>query len=61
MAGPLLANLFRVLFRKLLKDMNLYVQSALNAGKEVNYVSAIKAATITNGLRYSLATGNWGL
>jgi DNA-directed RNA polymerase II subunit RPB2 len=29
-------------------------------GKEVNLQFAIKAKTITSGLKYSLATGNWG-
>ena len=29
-------------------------------GKDVNLQFAIKAKTITRGLKYSLATGNWG-
>lgn len=29
-------------------------------GKDVNLQFAIKAKTITSGLKYSLATGNWG-
>ncbi|GAB4831192.1 DNA-dependent RNA polymerase II [Ancistrocladus abbreviatus] len=45
LAGPLLGGLFRMLFRN---------------GKDVNLQFAIKAKTITSGLKYSLATGNWG-
>ena len=29
-------------------------------GKDVNLQFAIKAKTVTSGLKYSLATGNWG-
>nr|BCB28863.1 DNA-dependent RNA polymerase II second largest subunit [Mycoleptodonoides aitchisonii] len=54
LAGPLLANLFRMLFRKLTKDVYRYLQ------KEFNLSLAVKHNTITNGLKYSLATGNWG-
>ncbi|GFQ05233.1 DNA-directed RNA polymerase ii subunit rpb2 [Phtheirospermum japonicum] len=45
LAGPLLAGLFRM---------------CVDTGKDVNLQFAIKAKTITSGLKYSLATGNWG-
>ncbi|KAK4486930.1 hypothetical protein RD792_006241 [Penstemon davidsonii] len=45
LAGPLLGNLFRM---------------CVDNGKDVNLQFAIKAKTITSGLKYSLATGNWG-
>uniref|UniRef100_M4FCE2 DNA-directed RNA polymerase subunit beta n=1 Tax=Brassica campestris TaxID=3711 RepID=M4FCE2_BRACM len=45
LAGPLLGGLFRM---------------CVDNGKEVNLQFAIKAKTITSGLKYSLATGNWG-
>ncbi|PRW61164.1 DNA-directed RNA polymerase II subunit RPB2 isoform B [Chlorella sorokiniana] len=61
LGGPLLANLFRQLFRKLSKDVRGYVQKCVDKGKEVNLTSAINKDTITRGLRYSLATGNWGV
>ncbi|KAK1218966.1 DNA-dependent RNA polymerase II [Marasmius sp. AFHP31] len=57
LAGPLLANLFRMLFRKRTKDVYRYMQKT---HKEFNLALAVKHQTITNGLRYSLATGNWG-
>ncbi|KAG9129948.1 hypothetical protein Leryth_007080 [Lithospermum erythrorhizon] len=60
LAGPLLGGLFRMLFRKLTRDVRSYVQKCVDSGKDVNLQFAIKAKTITSGLKYSLATGNWG-
>eukprot|EP00850_Spirogloea_muscicola_P001602 SM000006S19367 [mRNA] locus=s6:367911:375533:- [translate_table: standard] len=60
LAGPLLSGLFRMLFRKLTKDVRMYLQKCVDNGKEVNLAYAVKAKTITSGLKYSLATGNWG-
>jgi DNA-directed RNA polymerase II subunit RPB2 len=60
LAGPLLAGLFRMLFRKLTKDVSKYIQKKMDAGQEFNLGSAVHSTTITNGLKYSLATGNWG-
>jgi DNA-directed RNA polymerase II subunit RPB2 len=60
LAGPLLAGLFRLLFRKLTKDVSRYLQKKVDAGHDFNLSLAVKTSTITNGLKYSLATGNWG-
>lgn len=60
LAGPLLANLFRILFKKLTKDIYNYMQRCVELNKEFNLTLAVKSQTITDGLRYSLATGNWG-
>ncbi|EIW64215.1 DNA-dependent RNA polymerase II second largest subunit [Trametes versicolor FP-101664 SS1] len=60
LAGPLLANLFRMLFRKLTKDVYRYLQKCVETHKEFQLGLAVKHNTITNGLKYSLATGNWG-
>eukprot|EP00842_Homolaphlyctis_polyrhiza_P001918 jgi/Hompol1/2727/HPOL_003044-RA len=60
LAGPLLGGLFRMLFRKLTKDLSRYLQKTMETGKEFNLSVAVKSSTITNGLKYSLATGNWG-
>ncbi|KAL8228691.1 hypothetical protein R6Q57_013591 [Mikania cordata] len=60
LAGPLLGGLFRMLFRKLTRDARGYAQKCVDNGKEFNLHFAIKANTITSGLKYSLATGNWG-
>ncbi|KAH7106932.1 DNA-dependent RNA polymerase II second largest subunit [Auriculariales sp. MPI-PUGE-AT-0066] len=60
LAGPLLAGLFRILFRKMTKDVYRYMQKCVEARKPFKFDSAVKQNTITNGLKYSLATGNWG-
>ncbi|KAK7204251.1 hypothetical protein BZA70DRAFT_280340 [Myxozyma melibiosi] len=60
LAGPLLANLFRILFKKLTRDVYKYMQKCVETNRDFNLTLAVKPNTITNGLRYSLATGNWG-
>lgn len=60
LAGPLLAGLFRMLFKKLTKDVSKYLQKTLDTNRDFNLNLAVKSSTITNGLKYSLATGNWG-
>jgi len=58
LAGPLIGGLFRVLFRKLTKDVRKHLQRCLDEGKHFNIGAAIKSNHITDGLKYSLATGN---
>lgn len=58
LAGPLLGGLFRVLFRKLTKDVRKHLQRCLDEGKHFNVGAAIKSNHISDGLKYSLATGN---
>jgi DNA-directed RNA polymerase II subunit RPB2 len=58
LAGPLLGSLFRVLFSKLTKDVRKHLQRCLDEGKHFNIGAAIKSNHITDGLKYSLATGN---
>ena len=60
LAGPLMAGLFRMLFNKLTKDVYKYLQKCVESGKEFNLTLGVKSNTLTNGLKYSLATGNWG-
>lgn len=60
LSGPLLASLFRQLFRRLMKDVRSYCQKCVDSGKEIKLEMAIKQNIITQGLKYSLATGNWG-
>jgi len=60
LAGPLLAKLFRNLFRRLTTDVYRYLQRCVENGREFNMTLGVKSTTITNGLKYSLATGNWG-
>ena len=60
LAGPLMAYLFRGLFRNLTKEFRLYAQKYIDRGKEFGVALAVKTRIITDGLKYSLATGNWG-
>ncbi|PAV86347.1 hypothetical protein WR25_14664 isoform B [Diploscapter pachys] len=60
LAGPLLAFLFKALFKNLLKEMRLIAQRYLNKQGDISLEVCIKTTTITRGLTYSLATGNWG-
>lgn len=60
LAGPLMANLFRILFRKLTKDIFRYMQKCVETNRDFNLALAVRSNTITSGLKYSLATGNWG-
>jgi len=60
LADPLMANLFRQLFAKMMKNLRQRLQKDLNDGKEDLHISKqIDVQTITAGLTYSLATGNW--
>lgn len=60
LAGVLMSGLFRLLFKKLTKDVAKYLQKCIESSREFNLTLAVKSNTITNGLKYSLATGNWG-
>lgn len=60
LAGPLLASLFRTLFRKLTSEVTRYLKKCVESNREFNMLVAVKPNTITLGLRYALATGNWG-
>ena len=69
--GILLANLFRQYFSKLVKDGRNSIMKELgschnkinimNIINETNIYKLFKSSTIGVGLRYALATGNWGL
>ena len=48
------------LFKNLTKEVRIYAQKFIDRGKDFNLELAIKTRIITDGLKYSLATGNWG-
>ena len=72
-AGPLMSNLFRQYFTKLIKDMKTNINKEYTSGSwkanndfhniinQTNIYKIIKYATITTGLKFALATGNWGI
>ncbi|KAF2718333.1 RPB2, DNA-dependent RNA polymerase II second largest subunit [Polychaeton citri CBS 116435] len=60
LSGPLMAQIFRMKFAQLKNDMQQYLVRAIESGRDFNVNLACKSNIITSGLRYSLATGNWG-
>ncbi|KAK3067172.1 DNA-dependent RNA polymerase II, partial [Teratosphaeriaceae sp. CCFEE 6253] len=60
LAGPLMAQVFRLKFAQLVKDIRNYLHRTVESGKDFNVNLAVKSQIITSGLRYCLATGNWG-
>lgn len=69
--GVLLANLFRQNYGKVIKDMRAMLQKDINGGAwrsklinvihKANVYKLIKPTIIESGLKYGLATGNWGV
>lgn len=59
LAGALMGNLFRQLFEKMRKDCQRYLQRRVKERRPVDLTSVINGRVITDGLNYSLATGNW--
>lgn len=71
--GVLMANLFRQYYGKVIKDMKNMIQKEINTGgwkatnkfinviNKVNVSKIIKSTIIDSGMRYALATGNWGI
>ncbi len=71
--GVLMANLFRQYYGKVVKDMKNLIQKEINGGgwkasgkfsniiNKINITKIVRANIIDSGLRYALATGNWGV
>jgi DNA-directed RNA polymerase II subunit RPB2 len=71
--GVLMANLFRQYYGKVIKDMKNMISKEINTGgwkatnkfvnviNKVNIAKIVKSTIIDSGMRYALATGNWGI
>jgi DNA-directed RNA polymerase II subunit RPB2 len=59
--GVLIAGLFRQLFRRTYKEFINITTKFLRTSKFMNVQNMLKTKIISNGLRYSLSTGNWGM
>jgi DNA-directed RNA polymerase II subunit RPB2 len=59
-----LSTLFLQLFKRLSKEVEIYLKKQVKDKKytdnKLDVASAIKKKILTNGIRYALATGNWG-
>lgn len=60
LAGPLLAKLFRGIVRRMNTELSNYLKRCVEGNRHFNLAVGIKPGTLSNGLKYSLATGNWG-
>lgn len=60
LAGPLLAKLFRGIVRRMNQELSNYLRRCVESNRHFNLAVGIKPGTLSNGLKYSLATGNWG-
>ena len=59
--GELLTSLFRQLYKKLHKEVSIVATKSFESNGIINVQSTIKHKIITNGIKYALATGNWGM
>ena len=60
LAGPLLADLFRVAFRNLCRDIKYQLERIGVKGPIITVSAAVRPGIITERLQHALATGNWG-
>jgi len=60
LAGPLLADLFRVAFRNLVRDIKYQLERIGVKGPIITISAAVRPGIITERLQHALATGNWG-
>jgi DNA-directed RNA polymerase subunit B len=60
LAGPLLADLFRVAFRNLIRDIKYQLERIGVKGTIITVSAAVRPGIITERLQHALATGNWG-
>lgn len=60
LAGPLLAKLFRGIIRKMTNELMGHLKRCIDSSKQFDLRVGMRHQTLTNALKYSLATGNWG-
>ncbi len=60
LAGALLADLFRVAFRNLCRDIKYQLERMGSRRRMLGISIAVRPGIITDKLQHSLATGNWG-
>jgi len=63
LAGQLLGDLFRTVFRDLVKDMSYQLEKLyrkLEKGRTIPLKSIVRPSILTERMQHALATGNWG-
>ncbi|MBS7633699.1 DNA-directed RNA polymerase subunit B, partial [Candidatus Bathyarchaeota archaeon] len=60
LAGPLLADLFRIAFRNLTRDIKYQLERIGVKGPVITVSAAVRPGIISERFQHSLATGNWG-
>ncbi|MEM1506677.1 MAG: DNA-directed RNA polymerase subunit B [Candidatus Bathyarchaeia archaeon] len=60
LAGPLLADLFRIAFRNLCRDIKYQLERMGSKRRMLSVSIAVRPGIITEKLQHALATGNWG-
>jgi len=60
LAGSLLADLFRVAFRNLCRDVKYQLERMSVRRRRLSISAAVRHGIITERVQHSLATGNWG-
>lgn len=60
LAGALMAEQFRTLFRQLTNEVRLHCERSIKKEGHFHVEKAVNNRTITDGLRIALATGNFG-
>ena len=60
LAGSLLAELFRVAFRNLCRDVKYQLERMSIRKRNITIAASIRHGVITERLQHALATGNWG-
>jgi DNA-directed RNA polymerase subunit B len=60
LAGPMLADLFRIAFRNLARDIKYQLERIGVKGPIITVSVAVRPGIITERFQHSLATGNWG-
>ncbi|MDR2699777.1 MAG: DNA-directed RNA polymerase subunit B [Nitrososphaerota archaeon] len=60
LGGPLLADLFRVSFRNLTRDIKYQLERIGFKGTVITVSAAVRPGIITERFQHALATGNWG-
>ncbi|KPV62449.1 MAG: DNA-directed RNA polymerase subunit B' [Candidatus Bathyarchaeota archaeon BA1] len=60
LAGPLLADLFRIAFRNLCRDIKYQLERMGVKRQMITVSTAVRPGIITERLQHALATGNWG-